>query len=417
MDYLKKRDITIYNLILKEQKRQQDCLTLIASENFTSSAVLAAQGSVLTNKYAEGYPDKRYYNGCKCVDEIEKIAILRAQKLFNVKYVNVQPHSGTQANMAVLQALLKPNDVILGMSLDAGGHLTHGSILSFSGIFFRSFSYSVSPETEILDYENILKIACHVKPKLIIAGASAYSRKIDFVKFRQIADKVNAYLMADIAHIAGLIVSQLHPCPLLAKADVVTSTTHKTLRGPRGGIILTNSLEISNKINKGIFPGIQGGPFMHTIAAKAVSFKEALKDDFISYQKQIVKNSLCLADRLISLGYRVISGTTENHLLTIDVTYKNPQLNGKIAADVLQKINIIVNKNFIPFDKRKGFCPSGIRLGTAAMTTRGFKEIEFIKVADMINRALINYQNDIILRQIKKEVLTLMAKYPLFSYC
>ncbi|MDO8059238.1 serine hydroxymethyltransferase ['Crotalaria aegyptiaca' phytoplasma] len=414
MDYLKKKDITIHNLILKETKRQEDCLTLIASENFTSPAVLEAQGSILTNKYAEGYPDKRYYNGCYFVDEIEKIAISRAQQLFNVKYVNVQPHSGTQANMAVLQALLKPNDVILGMSLDAGGHLSHGSILSFSGIFFRSFSYSVSPETEILDYENILKIAYQVKPKLIIAGASAYSRKIDFVKFRQIADKVNAYLMADIAHIAGLIVSRLHPCPLLAKADVVTSTTHKTLRGPRGGIILTNSLEINNKINKGIFPGTQGGPFMHIIAAKAVAFKEALTNDFILYQQQVVKNSLCLTNCLISLGYRVISGTTENHLLTVDVTYNNPQLNGKIAADILQKINIIVNKNFIPFDKKKGFYPSGIRLGTAAMTTRGFKEKEFIQIAYMINRALKNYQNEIILAQIKKEVLTLIAKYPLY---
>ncbi|MDV3166164.1 MAG: serine hydroxymethyltransferase ['Waltheria sp.' little leaf phytoplasma] len=414
MNYLKQTDITIYNLILKETKRQEDCLTLIASENFTSPAVLAAQGSILTNKYAEGYPDKRYYNGCYCVDEIEKIAISRAQQLFNAKYVNVQPHSGTQANMAVLQALLKPNDVILGMSLDSGGHLSHGSILSFSGIFFRSFSYSVSPETEILDYENILKIAYQVKPKLIIAGASAYSRKIDFVKFRQIADTVNAYLMADVAHIAGLIASRLHPCPLLAKADVVTSTTHKTLRGPRGGIILTNSLEIHNKINKGIFPGTQGGPFMHTIAAKAVAFKEALTNDFILYQQQVVKNSLCLTNCLKSLGYRVISGTTENHLLTIDVTYNNPKINGKIAADILQKINIIVNKNFIPFDKKKGFYPSGIRLGTAAMTTRGFKEKEFIQIAYMINRALKNYQNEIILAQIKKEVLTLIAKYPLY---
>ncbi|MDV3139267.1 MAG: serine hydroxymethyltransferase [Candidatus Phytoplasma australasiaticum] len=414
MNYLKKNDTLIYDLILKEKKRQEECLTLIASENFTSPSVLEAQGSVLTNKYAEGYPNKRYYNGCYYVDEIEKIAILRAQKLFNARYVNVQPHSGTQANMAVLQALLKPNDVILGMSLDAGGHLTHGSVLSFSGIFFRSFGYNVSPKTEIIDYDNVLKIAYQVKPKLIIAGASSYSRKIDFVKFRQIANKVNAYLMADIAHIAGLIVSNLHPCPLMAKADVVTSTTHKTLRGPRGGIILTNNLEIHNKISKGIFPGTQGGPLMHTIAAKAVAFQEALKDDFILYQKQVVKNAFALAKRLSFLGYRVISGTTENHLLMIDVTYNNSNLNGKIVADVLQKVNIIVNKNFIPFDKNKGFYPSGIRLGTAAMTTRGFKEAEFIKVADMINYALQNYKNDMILDQIKKEVLLLIIKFPLY---
>lgn len=355
MNFLKKNHYDIFKIISDEKERQEKHLELIASENFVSKSILEAQGSVLTNKYAEGYPQKRYYCGCEYVDKIEKIAIENVKKLFNVKFANVQPHSGSQANMAVFQSLLEPNDVILGMSLNDGGHLTHGSRVSFSGKFFRSFSYKVSPETEKIDYKQVREIALKVKPKLIIAGASSYSRIINFKKFREIADEVGSYLMVDMAHIAGLVAVGLHPCPFLAQADVVTSTTHKTLRGPRGGIILSNNEEIMKKINKGVFPGIQGGPLMNVIAAKAIAFEEALKKDFKIYQKQVLKNSLSLANTFLKLGYRLVSGTTENHLILIDIKHKHPHLNGKIASENLKKANIIVNKNVIPFEKEKFF--------------------------------------------------------------
>jgi glycine hydroxymethyltransferase len=415
MDFLKNNNSEIFKIIRQEEKRQETHLELIASENFVSESVLEAQGSVLTNKYAEGYPQKRYYGGCEYVDEIEQIAIEKVKKLFNVKFANVQPHSGSQANMAVFQSLLNPYDVILGMSLNDGGHLTHGHYVSFSGKFFNSYSYGVSPETETIDYQKLREIAHKVKPKLIIAGASAYSRIIDFQKFREIADEVGAYLMADIAHIAGLIVAKLHPCPFLAKADVVTSTTHKTLRGPRGGIILSNNEEVMKKINKGVFPGIQGGPLMHVIAAKAVAFEEALQENFNIYQQQVLKNSLSLADVFVKLGHRLVSGKTENHLILIDLKYKYPNLNGKLASEVLQKANIIVNKNVIPFDKEKVFNTSGIRIGTPAMTTRGFQEKEFIEVAYLIDEILNDYQNEEVIEKVRQKVLLLVNKFPIYK--
>jgi glycine hydroxymethyltransferase len=413
MQNLKKEDLEIYELIKKETKRQEEHIELIASENYVSESVLEAQGSVLTNKYSEGYPKKRYYHGCDYVDEIENIAIERVKKLFKVKYANVQPHSGSQANMAVFHSLLKPNDTILGMSLNAGGHLTHGSKISFSGIFLKSFSYGVSPEKEIIDYEEVRRIAYQIKPKLIIAGASSYSRIINFQEFRKIANEVNAFLMVDMAHIAGLVVAGLHPSPFLANADIVTSTTHKTLRGPRGGIILTNNEEIIKKINKGVFPGIQGGPLMHIIAAKAVAFKESLQYDFLLYQQQIVKNAKALANSLKYLGYYLVSQTTDNHLILINLKHKHPFLNGKLAADALYKVNITVNKNSIPFDKEKKSLTSGIRIGTPAMTTRGLKEKDFVQIAHLIDRVLNNYENEEILKEVKKQVLIIIKKFPL----
>ncbi|MDV3167983.1 MAG: serine hydroxymethyltransferase [Candidatus Phytoplasma stylosanthis] len=405
----------IFKIIEKEKKRQKEHLELIASENFVSKFVLKAQGSILTNKYAEGYPNKRYYNGCENVDKIEKIAIEKAKELFNVRFANVQPHSGSQANAAVFQALLKPNDSILGMSLNDGGHLTHGFNLNFSGKFFLAHSYGVEKETEMIDYKKVREIAKEVKPKLIIAGTSAYSRIINFQEFRKIADEVNAYLMIDMAHIAGLVACGLHPCPFSAGADVVTTTTHKTLRGPRGGLILSNNEEIMKKVNKGVFPGIQGGPLMHIIAAKAVAFEEALKKEFKVYQKKVIKNAFSLADSLKKLGYRLISGTTENHLVLVDLKYKHPHLNGKIASEVLQKAKIIVNKNVIPFDKEKPFYTSGIRLGTPALTTRGFEEKEFIKIAKLIDKVLNHYKDKKIIKEVSKEVLFLTKKFPIYK--
>lgn len=411
MKSLKKNDFEIYELILKEKERTKESLNLIASENFVSSSVLEAQGSELTNKYAEGYPQKRYYNGCQNFDSIENIAIERAKKLFKVRFVNVQPHSGSQANMSVFQALLEPNDVILGMSLKAGGHLTHGSKVSFSGKFFKSYSYGVTPDKEVIDYEEVRRITLEIKPKLIIAGASSYSRIIDFTAFRKIADEVNAYLMVDIAHIAGLIVCGLHPCPFLSGVDVVTSTTHKTLRGPRGGIILSNNEEIMKKINQSVFPGIQGGPLMHVIAAKAVAFKEALREDFYIYQQQVLKNAKILSNTLKELGYHIVSEKTENHLLMVDLKKKHPHLNGKIASDVLQKVNIIVNKNAIPFEKENIFYCSGIRLGSPAMTTKGLIEKDFREIAFLIDETLNNYQNEEILKNVLQKVKILVKKF------
>ena len=403
----------IFKLIDKEKKRQQDKIELIASENFVSEDVLKAQGCILTNKYAEGYPKKRYYGGCEVVDQIESIAINDVKKLFNVKYANVQPHSGSSANMAVYRALLKNKDKVLGMDLSAGGHLTHGHELSFSGMDYEFISYNVDKETGQLNYEEIRKIALKEKPKLIVAGASSYSRKIDFLEFREIAKECGAYLMVDMAHIAGLVAANLHQNPCLY-ADVVTSTTHKTLRGPRGGIILTNNEEIAKKIDKAVFPGIQGGPLMHVIAAKAVCFKEALTDEFKEYQKQVIKNAKVLCDVLKMEGYKIVSNGTDNHLLLVDVK-KSVNLTGKEAEKLLDSIGITCNKNVIPYDTTTPFITSGIRLGTAAMTTRGFKEKEFLEVGKIIIDAFKNSEDKVVLDALKIRVKNLCDKYPIYE--
>lgn len=411
MSDLKNTDYEVYQAIEQELKRQQENIELIASENFVSKAVLEAQGSVMTNKYAEGYPQKRYYGGCENVDIVEDLARERLKQIFKVKYVNVQPHSGSQANMGAYRAILKSGDTILGMALDAGGHLTHGYALSFSGADYKTASYGVDSKTEMLDYDEIERIALEVKPNLIIAGASAYPRNIDFKRFREIADKVGAYLMVDMAHIAGLIAAGLHQSPI-PYADIVTSTTHKTMRGPRGGFILTNNEMIAEKINKSIFPGIQGGPLMHVIAAKAVSFKEALTKEFNEYQKQVIKNAKVLAGELIKRGYRIITGGTDNHLLLVDVK-TSVGITGKEAEYILHEVNITCNKNTIPNDKEKPFVTSGIRLGTPAMTSRGFKENEMCLVAEYIDLTLKNSKDMEKLAEIKKKVVTLTAKFPL----
>ncbi|MDE6584688.1 MAG: serine hydroxymethyltransferase [Anaeroplasmataceae bacterium] len=396
-----KEDKEIFDAVSLEQKRQDLHIELIASENFVSPAVLEAQGSILTNKYAEGYSGKRYYGGCAFVDRVEDIAIQRACELFHAKYANVQPHSGSTANMGAYGALLSLGDVILGMSLDAGGHLTHGYDKSFSGKFYKAYTYGVNREGYI-DYDEVERIAQEVKPKLIVAGASAYSRIIDFKRFREIADSVGAYLMVDMAHIAGLVAAGLHPNPM-EYADIVTTTTHKTLRGPRGGMILTNNEEIAKRVNSFVFPGIQGGPLMHVIAAKAVALKEALDPEFKVYAKQILLNCQALASELAKLGYRLISGGTDNHLVLVDI-FGSVGITGKKAEDILYSVNITCNKNAIPNDTQKPFVTSGIRLGTAAITTRGFKEEDCKQVARWIDRALRNYQNEEVLAQIKKEV-------------
>ena len=408
-DKLKQIDLEVYNAIKSESKRQQDNIELIASENFVSNAVLEATGSTMTNKYAEGYPKKRYYGGCDFVDEVEDLAKERLKKLFNVEFVNVQPHSGSQANMAVYLALLDQGDKVLGMSLDAGGHLTHGYRLSFSGINYKAYSYGLNPISEQLDYDEIEKLALEIKPKMIIAGASAYSRKIDFKRFKEIGDKVGAYLLVDMAHIAGLIAAGLHqnPCEY---ADVVTSTTHKTLRGPRGGIILTNNEEIAKKIDRAVFPGSQGGPLMHVIAAKAVAFKEALEPSFKDYQIQVVKNAFVLAEELKKFGYKIISGGTDNHLLIVDI-YGHLGITGKDAEKMLQEINITCNKNTIPNDTLPPFVSSGIRLGSPAMTSRGLKEEDFVEIAHIIDDTL-NKKQDV--EQLKKRVKIITDKYPLW---
>ncbi len=410
MKSLKQFDPEMYEIIKSEQKRQNKHIELIASENFASKNVRLLCGSILTNKYAEGYIGKRYYGGCENVDKAEELAISRVCQLFNVKYANVQPHSGSQANMAVFRSLLKHNDKVLGMSLDAGGHLTHGYKLSFSGIDYESYSYGLDPITEQLDYDNIEKLALEIKPKMIIAGASAYSRYIDFKRFREIADKVGAYLFVDMAHIAGLVAAGLHqnPCDY---ADVVTSTTHKTLRGPRGGIILTNNVDIIKKINKTVFPGIQGGPLMHIVAAKAVAFKEALTDEYKQYMLQVKKNAEVLANELAKRGYHIISGGTDNHLLIVDLRSVN--VTGVEAETILHSVNITTNKNSIPNDPEPPLKTSGIRLGTPAMTTRGFKEEDFIEVARLIDEALKNKDNPKKLKEIKKEVVNLTKNHPL----
>ncbi|WP_042221414.1 serine hydroxymethyltransferase [Oceanobacillus manasiensis] len=411
MEHVKQADKEIFEAIQAEKSRQQDKIELIASENFVSEAVMEAMGSVLTNKYAEGYPDKRYYGGCEHVDVVENLARDRAKDLFGAEHVNVQPHSGAQANMAVYFAALEPGDTVLGMNLNHGGHLTHGSPVNFSGTLYNFVDYGVDKETEQLDYASVLEKAMEVKPKLIVAGASAYSRIIDFSKFREIADTVGAYLMVDMAHIAGLVATGLHPNPV-PYADFVTTTTHKTLRGPRGGMILCKE-EYAKKIDKSVFPGMQGGPLMHIIAAKAVSFKEALSDDFKTYTKQIIQNAKTLSKALNEEGVRIVSGGTDNHLLLLDVTPLD--LTGKVAEKVLDDIGITTNKNTIPFDTSSPFITSGVRVGTAAVTSRGFGEEEMKEIASIISLTLKNHEDTSKLEEAKERVAKLTSKLPLYA--
>ena len=411
MSYIKNVDVEVYNAIVEEAKRQEEGIELIASENFVSKAVMEAAGSVFTNKYAEGYPGKRYYGGCVNADVVESLAIERLKEMFGAKYANVQPHSGSQANMGVYVSLLEAGDKILGMGLSAGGHLTHGYKINFSGKNYVGIEYGLNAETELIDFEQVRALALEHKPKIIVAGASAYSRIIDFKKFREIADEVGAYLMVDMAHIAGLVAAGEHPNPI-EYADVVTSTTHKTLRGPRGGIILTNNEEIAKKIDKTIFPGIQGGPLVHIIAAKAVAFKEALQPEYKEYQKQVRKNAKAMADELVKEGLRIVSGGTDNHLMLVDLRPKN--VTGKAAEEALEKAGITCNKNAIPNDPEKPFITSGVRLGTPAITARGMKEEEVRKIAGMLVKVLENINDEEKIAEVKKEVVELTKKFPLY---
>ncbi|MEC6977421.1 serine hydroxymethyltransferase [Staphylococcus aureus] len=412
MSYITKQDKVIAEAIEREFQRQNSNIELIASENFVSEAVMEAQGSVLTNKYAEGYPGRRYYGGCEFVDVTESIAIDRAKALFGAEHVNVQPHSGSQANMAVYLLALEMGDTVLGMNLSHGGHLTHGAPVNFSGKFYNFVEYGVDKDTERINYDEVRKLALEHKPKLIVAGASAYSRTIDFKKFKEIADEVNAKLMVDMAHIAGLVAAGLHPNPV-EYADFVTTTTHKTLRGPRGGMILCKE-EYKKDIDKTIFPGIQGGPLEHVIAAKAVAFGEALENNFKTYQQQVVKNAKVLAEALINEGFRIVSGGTDNHLVAVDVK-GSIGLTGKEAEETLDSVGITCNKNTIPFDQEKPFVTSGIRLGTPAATTRGFDEKAFEEVAKIISLALKNSKDEEKLQQAKERVAKLTAEYPLYQ--
>ncbi|EOB9490749.1 serine hydroxymethyltransferase [Staphylococcus aureus] len=412
MSYITKQDKVIAEAIEREFQRQNSNIELIASENFVSEAVIEAQGSVLTNKYAEGYPGRRYYGGCEFVDVTESIAIDRAKALFGAEHVNVQPHSGSQANMAVYLVALEMGDTVLGMNLSHGGHLTHGAPVNFSGKFYNFVEYGVDKDTERINYDEVRKLALEHKPKLIVAGASAYSRTIDFKKFKEIADEVNAKLMVDMAHIAGLVAAGLHPNPV-EYADFVTTTTHKTLRGPRGGMILCKE-EYKKDIDKTIFPGIQGGPLEHVIAAKAVAFGEALENNFKTYQQQVVKNAKVLAESLINEGFRIVSGGTDNHLVAVDVK-GSIGLTGKEAEETLDSVGITCNKNTIPFDQEKPFVTSGIRLGTPAATTRGFDEKAFEEVAKIISLALKNSKDEEKLQQAKERVAKLTAEYPLYQ--
>ena len=412
---LKQFDPEISNAIDEELKRQRTHIELIASENFVSRAVLEAQGSILTNKYAEGYSGKRYYGGCENIDVIETLAIERAKKLFNAAFVNVQPHSGASANLAAYNAIINPGDLILGMSLDAGGHLTHGYSVNFSGKIYRAINYGLTSEG-LLNYDEVEEKALENLPNVIVAGASAYSRIIDFKRFKEIADKVTlkagrkCYLMVDMAHIAGLVAAGLHPNPM-DYADIVTTTTHKTLRGPRGGMILTNDEAIAKKVNSSVFPGCQGGPLEHVIAAKAVCFKEALDPSFKEYAKQIIKNCQALANELKRLGFKLVSDGTDNHLILVDI-FGSVGVTGKKAENILHSVNITCNKNAIPNDTQKPTITSGVRLGTAAITTRGFKEADMVLVANFINDALRNQDNEEVLNRIKEDVIKLMAKHP-----
>ena len=415
MDLLKNLDVVdteIQEAINKELSRQRDKLEMIASENIVSKAVMQAQGSVLTNKYAEGYPGKRYYGGCEYVDVVEQLAIDRAKKLFGAEYANVQPHSGAQANTAVYFALLQPGDTILGMNLTDGGHLTHGSPVNISGKYFKIIPYGVDKETERIDYDELERLAKEHQPKLIVGGASAYSRVIDFERMAQIAKSVGAYLMIDMAHIAGLVAAGLHPSPV-PYADVVTTTTHKTLRGPRGGLILCRDAEFGKQFNKAIFPGIQGGPLMHVIAAKAVAFKEALSDEFKVYQQQVLDNAKVLADELVKKGFRIVSGGTDNHLMLVDLRSKN--ITGKEAQFLLDEIGITANRNTIPFEPLSPFVTSGIRLGTPALTTRGLKEEDIREVADIIADVIENREDSAVIEAAKAKIQAICKKFPLYE--
>ena len=412
MDDLKQVDPEISAQLDNELNRQRNKLELIASENIVSKAVMQAQGSVLTNKYAEGYPGKRYYGGCEFVDVVEQLAIDRAKKLFGAAYANVQPHSGAQANMAVFFALLQPGDTVMGMNLTDGGHLTHGSPVNMSGTYFKIVPYGVAKDTERIDYDALEQTALECRPKLIVAGASAYARIIDFPRLAQIAHKVGAYLMVDIAHIAGLVAAGLHPSPV-PYADVVTTTTHKTLRGPRGGMILCKDAEFGKQFNKAIFPGIQGGPLMHVIAAKAVALKEALQPEFKEYQQQVLKNAKALAEGLTAKGFRIVSGGTDNHLMLVDLQSKN--ITGKEAQNVLDEVGITANKNTIPFEPLSPFVTSGIRLGSPALTTRGFKEEDMREVAAIIALVLENPADASAKQQARTRVAALCEKFPLYE--
>ena len=409
---LKTVDPEIQKAIDQELSRQREKLEMIASENIVSTAVMQAQGSILTNKYAEGYPGKRYYGGCEYVDIVEQLAIDRAKKLFGAEYANVQPHSGAQANTAVYFALLQPGDTILGMNLTDGGHLTHGSPVNISGKYFKIIPYGVDKETERIDYDELERLAKEHQPKLIVGGASAYSRVIDFERMAQIAKSVGAYFMVDMAHIAGLVAAGLHPSPV-PYADVVTTTTHKTLRGPRGGLILCRDAEFGKQFNKAIFPGIQGGPLMHVIAAKAVAFKEALSDEFKVYQQQVLDNAKALADELVKKGFRIVSGGTDNHLMLVDLRSKN--ITGKEAQFLLDEIGITANRNTIPFEPLSPFVTSGIRLGTPALTTRGLKEDDIREVADIIADVIENREDGAVIETAKAKVQAICKKFPLYE--
>ena len=408
MEILRQQDPMVWEAIEGERRRQQEGLEMIASENYTSPAVLAAQGSVLTNKYAEGYPGRRYYGGCEFVDQVERLAIERAKQLFGAEFANVQPHSGAQANMAVYFACLQPGDTILAMDLAHGGHLTHGMRLNFSGKLYRVVGYTVHPETERIDFDQVARLAREHRPKLIVAGASAYPRQIDFERFAEIARQVGALLMVDMAHIAGLVAARLHPDPV-PMADFVTSTTHKTLRGPRSGFILCKG-EWGQKINQAVFPGIQGGPLMHVIAAKAVAFGEALRPEFRQYALQIILNAQTLAEELLRAGFRLVTGGTDNHLILVDVTARG--LTGKLAEKALERAGITVNKNLIPFDKRPPLDPSGLRLGTPALTTRGMKEGEMRQIARWIDEVLREPDNETVLSRVREQVRELCRQFP-----
>lgn len=406
---LKQNDPEVYAAVMDEANRQKNKIELIASENFVSETVMEANGTPLTNKYAEGYPGKRYYGGCEHVDVVEEIAIERAKKIFNAGYANVQPHSGAQANMAVFFALLEPGDTVLSMSLAHGGHLSHGSPVNMSGKYFNIVPYGVTEDTNTINYDEVRRLALECKPKLILAGASAYPRVIDFEKFAEIAKEVGAYFMVDMAHIAGLIAAGVHPSPM-PYADVVTTTTHKTLRGPRGGLILTNDEELAKRFNKAIFPGIQGGPLMHTISAKAVCFGEALKPEFKAYQKQVAKNAQALAAQLVEEGLKLVSGGTDNHLMLVDLT--DTGVTGKEAEKMLDEVGITVNKNAIPFDTKSPFITSGIRIGTPASTSRGFVEEDMVEVGKLIGLTIRDFENS--QDEIRARVAALCDKHPLY---
>jgi glycine hydroxymethyltransferase len=413
LDLLATTDPAIAAIIQQELQRQQDHLELIASENFTSAAVMAAQGSVLTNKYAEGLPGKRYYGGCEFVDQAENLAIERAKALFGAAHANVQPHSGAQANFAVFLTLLEPGDTIMGMDLSHGGHLTHGSPVNVSGKWFKVHHYGVSPQTEVLDYDHIRDLALQHRPKLLICGYSAYPRIIDFAKFRAIADEIGAYLLADIAHIAGLVATGHHPSPM-PHCHVVTTTTHKTLRGPRGGLILTNDTELGKKLDKSVFPGSQGGPLEHVIAAKAVAFGEALKPEFTTYCGQVIANAQAMASQLQARGFKLVSDGTDNHLMLVDL--QSIGMTGKVADQLVSGVNITANKNTVPFDPASPFVTSGLRLGSAAMTTRGMGTAEFTEIGNIISDRLLNAEDEAVAQDCRRRVAALCQRFPLYPH-